>query len=573
MISSVFHPATVQLLRLQSGGRARRIWARIRQPRRLILTSIAAVLALVWLGNAAITIWLREAASPQTLRALLSLSLVAYAAWHFAKAAFFRPDTPFEWTPAERGLLAAMPLRSRDLVAYQLASVTVTTALKAALFTVLLLPDLRCVPLGLAGLLLAMLMLELLRMAIDIATWGMGRIEFLAYRAAVVGGLVTGGLAAAAVIVRQAASGVVMNSEEDARQRVLDALVELDHSVFGYAALPFRPVVDLILAERVTPTNLGLAGATLAAVLGLAGAVIALYSATVRRRAQRERREYSCGAAVSAEPQIARSTVVERKATRPREPRLRLRRIPRWGGAGALAWRQLVGAARYRGSLLTAMIAPAILACLPVFLVADPTIALVATIGTLAFYTFLLLPTALRYDFRRDLDRLATLKGLPISPAAAVFGQLIAPVLIASLFQVCVLAFAVIARGLPLHSLITATLVMIPLNALVFGLDNLIYLLYPYRVQQEGLEIFLRTMLTFTAKGLLFAGGVAAVSAWGFAATALARAIESRTGAAIDTFAVFAAGMVLGPSMLAWLVLGALARTYRNVNPIEDVPR
>ena len=184
---------------------------------------------------------------------------------------------------------------------------------------------------------------------------------------------------------------------------------------------------------------------------------------------------------------------------------MRLRRIPRWGGAGALAWRQLVGAGRHWGSLLTAMIAPAVLACAPVFVIADPTIALLATTGTLAFYTFLLLPTALRFDFRRDLDRLATLKGLPITPAAAAIGQTLAPVLIATLFQGGVLAFAVAARGCRLHLLITAMLVMIPLNVLVFGLDNLIYLLYPYRVQQEGLEIFLRTMLTFTGKGLLFA--------------------------------------------------------------------
>ena len=91
----------------------------------------------------------------------------------------------------------------------------------------------------------------------------------------------------------------------------------------------------------------------------------------------------------------------------------RLRRIPRWGGAGALAWRQLVGARRHWGSLLTAMIAPAFAACAPCFVIADPHIALLATAGTLAFYTFLLLPTALRFDFRRDLDRLATSRACP----------------------------------------------------------------------------------------------------------------------------------------------------------------
>ena len=71
-------------------------------------------------------------------------------------------------------------------------------------------------------------------------------------------------------------------------------------------------------------------------------------------------------------------------------------------------------------------------------------------------------------------------------------------------------------RSLPLNHLFFAMLVMaIPLNALVFALDNLIYLLYPYRIQQEGLEIFLRTMLTFTGKGLLFALAMAATTASG----------------------------------------------------------
>ena len=93
---------------------------------------------------------------------------------------------------------------------------------------------------------------------------------------------------------------------------------------------------------------------------------------------------------------------------------------------------------------------------------------------------------------------------------------MLAPVLIATLFQSGVLAFAVVARSLPPHHLFMAMLVMIPLNVLVFGLDNLIYLLYPYRMQQEGLEIFFRTMLTFTGKGLLFAVGLAAIAAWGF---------------------------------------------------------
>jgi hypothetical protein len=571
MTTTVFHPAMVQLLRLQGRGRRRRMWSRFRQPRRLALSAVACVLAFAWLGNAAMTVWLRETASPPTLRALLSLGLVLYGSWHFAKAAFFRPENPLDWSPAQRELLAAMPLRSRDLVAYQLASITVTTVLKSGLFTILLLPDLRCVPLGLVGLLLVMMTLELLRMAIDIATWGMGQAAYFAYRATVVLGLAAGGLALAADVVRQNEFRGRLNVGEGLRQRTLDILVESNDSVLGYAAIPFQPFIDLILAERITAGNLGLAAVTLATVTALAAAVVTLYTATTRGLARREKRYYRArGAACDL---VSGSIEETPKSAPDSECRLRLSHIPRCRGAGALAWRQLLGARRHWGSLLTAMIAPAVLACFPGFGVANPHIAFQTTAGTLAFYTFLLLPTALRFDFHRDLDRLATLKGLPITPAAAAIGQTLAPVLIATVFQALVLAFVISVRSLPAYYLLMGMVVLIPLNVLVFGLDNLIYLLYPYRMQQEGLEIFLRTMLTFTAKGLLFVVGLVAMSTWGFAAAASAHGISNRIGTAINAYAVFLVGMTAGMSFLAALVLHGLCRTYRNMNPIEDIPR
>ena len=568
MTSKTFHPATIDLLLLQSRGRRRRMWRRFCQPRRLVLSAVACVLALAWLGNAALTIWLREAASPETLGAMLSIGLVVYALWHLAKAAFFRPESPFDWTPAERDLLAPMPLLPRDLVAYQLASVTVTTILKAGLFTLLLLPDLRCLPLGLVGVLLAMLALEMLRMTVDIATWGMGRRAYLAYRGVVVAGLVAGGFAVGAVIVRGNVFAQI-NVGDGLLERLLDIMVQLNASVFGYVALPFKPFVDLMVASSITAENVGLAAAAIAIVTGFGVAVIGLYAVTTRRVARRERLSYQEGREGVAP--IARCGFSsERHAAMPVP---QLMRIPHWGGAGALAWRQLVGARRHWGSLLTAMIAPAFAACAPCFIVADAYTALLATAATLAFYTFLLLPTAIRFDFRRDLDRLAILKGLPITPAAVVIGQVLAPVLIATVFQSGVLAVAVVARSLPAHQFVVAMLIMVPLNVLVFGLDNLVYLLYPYRMQQEGLEVFFRTMLTFTGKGLLFAGGLLIIAAWGFAAAALAHGVSNWTGADMNAYFVFAVGMIAGPSFLAGLVLCGLSRTYRAMDPIEDMPR
>jgi hypothetical protein len=569
MTTSVFNPAMVQLLQLQSRGRRRRIAAKFRQPRRIILSTIAFLLAVVWLGNAALTIWLRESAAPETLRALLSLGLLLYTGWHFAKAAFFRPENPFDWSPVDREILAAMPLRPRDLVTYQLASVTVTTLLKAGLFTLLLLPDLRCVPLGLAGVLLAMLLLEMLRMAIDIATWGLSRSAFLTYRAFVVAGLIAAGLAVGAVIMSNESLHRI-DTGKGILFGIVNILVHLNESAFGWAALPFRPFVDLILADRISVSNVALAATAFAIVIALAACVIRLFTATTANAAAREKRNY--GSIDTTQSRFANSAEDFAKAQSV-STKQSVRYIPRFGGAGALAWRQLLGARRHWGSLLTAMIAPAVLACAPCFVIADPFVAFLCTTGTLAFYTFLLLPTALRFDFRRDLDRLVILKGLPITPAATVLGQTIAPVIIATLFQTFVLTIAIAVLSLPLHQLILAMLIMLPLNVLVFALDNLIYLLYPYRVQQEGLEIFLRTMLTFTGKGLLFTLGLVLMSLWGFAAANVARSIASWTSINIHAPAMFVLGMIAGSSALAALVLVGLSRTYGKLDPIEDIPR
>ena len=106
-------------------------------------------------------------------------------------------------------------------MAYQVASVTVTTILKAGLFTLLLLPDLRSLPLGFVGLLLAMMALEMLRMGVDIATWGMGRAAFLVYRVLVVAGLVAGGFASARRCVHEHALGRI-NLGEGLLDRLLD---------------------------------------------------------------------------------------------------------------------------------------------------------------------------------------------------------------------------------------------------------------------------------------------------------------------------------------------------------------
>ena len=564
MSEHIVHPAVFRLVVWQSRGRLRRMGQRFLLPRRLILSVLAFLLAVAWLGNAALTVWLREPATPQMLRVLLSFGFALYAIWHVSKVAFFRPEEPLEWVPSERELLCTCPLRPRDLLGYKLASVAMTTLLKAGIFTLLLLPDLKNLPVAFTGILLAMLLLELLRLGVEMTAWGMSRRVFLAYRIAVVAALMGFGCTVAVNVAQSGLFGTGVTMDEGVMSRLGELLIELDASVVGWINRPFYPLVETIVAIG-SLAMVAMWSVTSCVMVLLSGAAIFwLFPALSRRVAEREK-ETSRPVELPTEGGDYMATATCR--ARPTQ------QIWPLGGTGAVAWRQLMGARRHAGSLVTAMVVPAVLAVAPAFVVADPVVAFLSTSGALALYTFLLLPTALKFDFRRDLDRLPILKGLPIPAGAMVVGQIAAPVIISTLFQAVVLAFAAVVRSQAPLFYVGSVLVLVPMNVLVFALDNLIFLLYPYRMQQEGLEIFLRTMLTFTGKGLLFVLGLGAISAWGLGAASIARIWTNQTGAAVNGYALFSMGILLGMSMLAVGLVLALRRAYDRLNPIEDIPR
>jgi hypothetical protein len=145
--------------------------------------------------------------------------------------------------------------------------------------------------------------------------------------------------------------------------------------------------------------------------------------------------------------------------------------------------------------------------------------------------------------------------------------------MISTLFQAIVLAVAALIHGQSLLLYLGTVLVLVPMNIMVFALENWIFLLYPYRTGQEGLEIFLRTMLTFTGKGLLFVLGLGMISTWGFGAALIARTFSNQLGTAHHGYVIFSAGLLLGLCLISWGLFIALRHAYERLNPVEDVPR
>jgi len=557
------HPGIMRLLRYQTVARFSQTLRRFCGRRRLVLSILALLLGVVWVGQAALGLLFREPADPQKLQVWIPLGLLAYALWHLLKTACRTPIEPFEWTPAEREMLGAAPLRRSELVMYRLAAVAVAAVAKAACFCLVMLPDLRVWWAGLMGMLLALLLVDLLRMTFEIFAYGISRRAFLRFRAVVL--IVAGTCGISAAVSSLCGPHVATNSSLPQSLgivlRFLASLAELRTTWVGTVAeLPLRVFGHLIVAPAFSLALVGYLLAAVAMVIGMTRVVVWLDGHFLRRRLAAELARF---------PKLLDNSTNERGMSYGAD---RPVRVPqRLWGAGSLAWRQMLGAFHYRTSLLISLIVPAVLSCVAL-LKQQADLSLVAElVATLVFYSFLLLPTALKFDFRRDVDRLGAIKALPISPAAVTLGQLATPVTISTLFQATVLLVAMIVRPFHPGLLAMALIVLVPVNVLIFALENLIFMLYPYRPGQEGIVVFIRSILTFTAKGILFALGLVITVFWALASRELGLRLSCGSDWAGPAM-VFTTGVWLLTVAVAVVTTALLAGVYRRFDPSQDTP-
>jgi hypothetical protein len=165
--------------------------------------------------------------------------------------------------------------------------------------------------------------------------------------------------------------------------------------------------------------------------------------------------------------------------------RLRLPRLPWLLGVGPNLWRQeLLLLRRSQGLmfLLVVVLAAGGFAAMAIRKAAPNTTYVIPLLilGGLA-YQSLLASLQLPTGFRGDLDRMDWLKSLPLHPAAIVCGQITGAALLLSILQAAILlaAWALVGKG---HEAFIGGLVLLfPVNWLLFGVENLVFLIFPYR--------------------------------------------------------------------------------------------
>ncbi len=330
------------------------------------------------------------------------------------------------------------------------------------------------------------------------------------------------------------------------------------------AMLPTRPFVEVVSAQTTTAALLwallcvGMLAALVASLCTID--VAYLESATERSTsAEAQRAQMRAGGGAFGGG--------------PRSHRIQLPRFPRLRGAGPLAWRQCTEVIRNpRGVVLVLLVVMAGAGGVILVPHAGGDVdslppALLPAIGAgMVFAASLLTGDNLAFDFRRDLDRMGVLKALPISPLAVAAGQVAAGTLFVCAIQLVGIAAIVWGTGVfPRGSALWLFLLLPPANWCAIAIDNMLFLLMPYRTVAEDpgdVSFVGRTMLSIALKLAILAviagsGGVVA-----FAAHRLTEG--SLSAAALAAVGLFAFACLPLTLLVAW--------AFRRFDVARDVP-
>jgi hypothetical protein len=372
----------------------------------------------------------------------------------------------FSFRPAEVDFLFPAPFHRRELLIYKLTKMLSGALVSALVFSVFFLIYLHSWLSAFVGIFLTLALVQLLALVAALATQIVAERAYTLTRKLIwitVAGLVAAGLGQ--MLLQAHPSSIALLAQQ------------FRSTWTGVALLaPFEVFSHAILADRWFPDLVCWAGAAAAIDLGLLTLVLKLdadyleaaagASQQVYEKLQRARQKGGLGLPVSR-----------------RAPRFRLPQPPGLWGAGPLAWRQLLLAARMsRSMILFSLIAGGVLLGVAAFL--GPGDSLTERLpsmgaGFLAYLTFIF-TMQLPWAFRGDIDLIDFLKTLPVAPLALATGELAGGVLLLAAIQLVLLAALLVAGSNPAIVLAAAVFV-VPVDTLILATNNLVFLIYPVR--------------------------------------------------------------------------------------------
>jgi hypothetical protein len=497
--------ALLKLIGLNTRAKLRRSVRGVKTVRGAVFLALGLGVFLMWLASSLVNAFLVPRADPIKIRTFFPMWMLAICVLNLATSA---GERAIAFTPAEVDFLFPGPFTRRQLLAYKLTKSSLGAILTATLFSMIFLRYTQAFAPAWIGIFLSLIFLQLFSMSVVLIGEMIGEHAYTRGRKLIV---------AIAIGIALVALVPVIRANRDASLQ--DVAIKFRQTQAGTVLLaPFDVFGRILTAKHVVPEALPWIGGAIGINLILMLIVMQLDAHYMETAAGAGQRQYDRVQRIRRGGGFSMRTRVSAGSTR-----LRIPKLPRFAGAGPIAWRQLTSAIRQSKAVITLLLVVC-LAVGPMLYFAgiadrrDPT----APIIGFVFWLNFMFANALRFDFRGDLDQMDVLKSLPVSPAAIVTAELIAPTLVLTLCQAVLLVVGEAVLHLRAPVVIAAIVLVIPFNALVIAIENLLFLLFPVRivaVSPGDLQGVGRQMTIFLAKmvilvvGCAIAAGVGAL-AW-----------------------------------------------------------
>jgi Putative ABC exporter len=382
-------------------------------------------------------------------------------------------DMAISFTPAEIDFLFPAPFHRRDLLIYKLTKLFIGSLFGALFCSMSTLIYLNTWLAAFVGIFLTLAFTQLLAMSVALAGQIVAEHAYTHTRRLVVlavGALVLAGLAQ---MLWQTPIGSIPELAWNFRNTWTGRALLAPFEVFSHAIMANAYYPDLVCwGAAAAAIDLGL----LILVLKLDADYLEGAAAISQKLYERARRARQGGGVALPMSKTA--------------AKLRVPRLPWLGGAGPLAWRQLLVAMRTSRLILFISLGTAVmLLVMAVFIMPSenqgPAIVIPTMgVGFIAYLTFIF-AMQLPWAFRGDIDHIDSLKTLPVAPLALAAGELAGGVMVLAAIQLVVLAALLVAKGSP-TVILTATAFIVPFDIVMLGVSNMLFLIYPVRLVQSN---------------------------------------------------------------------------------------
>jgi Putative ABC exporter len=545
------HPALYKLTLLTFKASVRRLFRGARTVRGALLIVFTIGIFAMMIGPSLFVATLRNnpagrifsgLAEPYLPLLLLGVTLMFIFTTAGERALYF--------SPSEVDFLFPAPFHRRDILVFKLTKLLVGLILMSLIFSTSCLLYLNSWLSAFVGIFLALAFVQLLALATAFLGQIVSEHAYNSRRRLI--------LLSIGVLLLAALAQMLW-------QTPLQSPAELARSLRGSWAgmvllAPFEVFSHAILAKRWFPELVGWSAGALAIDLGLLALLFKLDADYIESAALISQKLYERIQQIKQGGGIA--LPASAKASR-----IRLGKFPWLGGAGPLAWRQVLIAMRTSKYALIISLGFGIMVAVMGFVSnrSRPGVDFVPIMGVgfMAYLTFLF-SMQLPWAFRGDIVHMDFLKSLPVAPVAVAAGELTGGVVLLSAIQLVLLIGLLGAGGSP-ALVVTTMAFLIPFDLVMLALSNTLFLIYPIRVVQgtsADFQMIGRVMLLMLLQLLIL------IPALGIPA-GLAALAYVLTGFHLLVFATVA-WVLLVAEVPLWLFL--LASMFVRFDPGTETP-